>query len=108
MCSVAQTCPTLCDPMGCSLLGSCVHGDTPGKNTGVGCHSLLQRLFPTQESNQGILHSNQILYHLSYQGRPKLLFFIFKYKVLASLNMKGIILKLNNVCVFTFYILPHK
>ena len=33
---VAQLCPTLCDPMDCSLPGPSVHGDSPGKNTGVG------------------------------------------------------------------------
>ena len=67
MCSVVQSCLNLCDTMGCSLPGSSVHGDTPGKNTGVGCHSLLQGFFPTQESNQGILHCNRIFYQLSYQ-----------------------------------------
>ena len=36
--------------------------DSPGKNTGVGCHFLLQGIFPTQESNQGLLHYRQILY----------------------------------------------
>ena len=36
-----QSCLTLCDPMDCSLPGSSVHGDSPGKNTGVGCHALL-------------------------------------------------------------------
>ena len=39
---VAQLCPTLCDPMDCSPPGSSVHGDSPGKNTGVVCHALLQ------------------------------------------------------------------
>ena len=38
------------------------------KNTGVGSLSLLQRIFPTQGSNQGLLHCRQILYQLSYQG----------------------------------------
>ena len=37
-------------------------------STGVGCHFLLQRIFPTQGSNPGILHCRQILYHLSHQG----------------------------------------
>ena len=37
------------------------------KNTGVGSLSLLQRIFPTQELNQGLLHCRQILYQLSYQ-----------------------------------------
>ena len=38
---VAQSCPTLCDPMDCSLPDSSVHGDSSGKKTGAGCHSLL-------------------------------------------------------------------
>ena len=38
------------------------------KNTGVGSLSLLQQIFPTQESNWGLLHCRQILYQLSYQG----------------------------------------
>ena len=54
--------------MDCSLLGSSVHGDSPGKNTGVDCHALLQGLFPTQGWNPSPLHFRQILYHLSHQG----------------------------------------
>ena len=38
----AKLCFTLCDPMECSPLGSPIHGNSPGKNTGVGCHFLLQ------------------------------------------------------------------
>ena len=45
----------LCDPMDCSLLGSTVHG-IPGKNTGVGCHALLQGIFLTQGPNPCLLH----------------------------------------------------
>ena len=41
---------------------------SPGKNTGMSHHSLLQGIFPTQGSNLGLLHCRQILYHLSYQG----------------------------------------
>ena len=48
---VAQSCPSLCDPMDCSLPCSSVYGDSPGKNIGVGCHALLQGTFPTQGSN---------------------------------------------------------
>ena len=40
------------------------------KNTGVGSLSLLQRIFPTQESNRSLLHCRQILYQLSHQGSP--------------------------------------
>ena len=48
LCLVTQSALTLCDPMDCSLPGSSVHGDSPGKNTGVGCHALFQGIFPTQ------------------------------------------------------------
>ena len=48
LCLVAQSCLTLCDPMDSSPPGSSVHGDSLGKNTGVGCHVLLQGIFPTQ------------------------------------------------------------
>ena len=41
----------------------------PSKNTGVGCHALLQGIFLTQVSNSGLLHCRQILYQLSYPGR---------------------------------------
>ena len=51
---VAQSCPTLCDPSDCNLPGSSISWNTPGKNTRVGCHSLLQGIFPTQGSNPGI------------------------------------------------------
>ena len=47
--------PTLCDPMDCSPPGSSVHvnplWDSPGKNTGMGCHALLQEVFLTQGVN---------------------------------------------------------
>ena len=42
--------------------------DSPGKNTGVGCHSLFEGIFLTQGSNLGLPHCRQILYHLSHQG----------------------------------------
>ena len=46
---VAQSCPTLRDPMDCSLPGSSVHGIFPGKSPGVGCHHLLQ--YPTIQTD---------------------------------------------------------
>ena len=57
----------------CSLPGSSVHRDSPGKNTGVGCHALLQGIFPTQGSNPGLPHCRQVLYCLSHQGGPRIL-----------------------------------
>ena len=47
LCLVAQLCPTLCDPIHCSPPGSSVHGDSPGKNTGVGCHAFLHLFIPS-------------------------------------------------------------
>ena len=44
--------------------------DSPGKNTRVGCHFLLQGIFQIQGSNPGLLHCRQILYHLSCLGSP--------------------------------------
>ena len=50
--------------------GSFVHGNSPGKNTGVGCHDFLQGIFPTQGSNPDLPHYRRILYHLSHQESP--------------------------------------
>ena len=51
LCLVAQSCLTLCDPMDCSPPGSSVHGGSPGKDIGAGCHALLQGIFPAQGAN---------------------------------------------------------
>ena len=67
---VTQSCPTLCNPMECSLPGSSVHVDSPGKNTGMGCHSILQGIFLTQGLNLALPHCRQILYRLSHEGSP--------------------------------------
>ena len=60
-CSVVSD--SLWTPMDCSLLGPRLlcPWNSPGKNTGVGCHSLLQGIFPTQGRNLGLLHCRQIL-----------------------------------------------
>ena len=61
--SVAQSCPTLWDPVDCIPPGSSVL-------TGAGCHFLLRGVVPTQGSNPGLPHCWQILYHLNHQGSP--------------------------------------
>ena len=48
-----QLSPTLCDHMDCSPPGSSVHGDSLGKNSAVGRHALLQRIFPTRNGTAG-------------------------------------------------------
>ena len=102
---VAQTCPTLFNPMDCvqfmessrpeywsgqpfpspgglpnpgikprspALRADSLPGEPQGKpkNTGVVSLSLLQRIFPTQQSNRGLLHCRWILYQLSCEGSP--------------------------------------
>ena len=64
---VTQSCPPL-RPHG-------LHSpwNSPGQNTGVGSLSLLQGIFPTQGSSQGLLHCRQILYQLSHKGTPRIL-----------------------------------
>ena len=57
-----QSCLTLCDPLDCSPPGSSVHGIFLGKNTGVGCHFLLQGIFLTHRSNLCLLHCRRIPY----------------------------------------------
>ena len=63
---VAQSCPTL-RPHGLQPVRLVCPWNSPGKNTGVDCHSFLQRTFPTQGLNPGLLHYRKILYHLSYR-----------------------------------------
>ena len=67
-CQCLSCCPPLCDPT--RLL---CPWNYPGKNTGVGNHSLLQGIFPTQRLNPSLLHCGQILYHLRHQRSPFLL-----------------------------------
>ena len=52
-----QRCPTLCNPVDSSPPGSSVHGDSPGKDTGVGCHALLQRGLPNPGIQPVVLRS---------------------------------------------------
>ena len=56
--------------MDCSPPGSSALGDSPGKNTEVGCHFLLQQIFLTQGLNPDLPHCRWILYQLSFQGSP--------------------------------------
>ena len=70
MCLLAQSCPTLCDPVDCSPPGSSVHGNSPDKNARVDCHALLQGIFATLGLNPGLPHYKRILHHLSHQGNP--------------------------------------
>ena len=67
---VAQLRLILCDPVDCKPARLLCPWDSPGKNTGVSSHFLLQGIFLTQGSNLGLLHCRQILYHLNNQESP--------------------------------------
>ena len=58
------------------LIGS---WDSPGKNTAVGSHSLLQGIFPTQRSNPGLPHCRQIPCHLSHWRSPCIYILQYNY-----------------------------
>ena len=87
------------------------------KNTGVGSLSLLQGIFPTQESNQGLLHCRQILYQLSYQGSPIILYVVvifmclweevslgsFQSTILSHGSMKGFLLQKEDMRTLFFF-----
>ena len=73
VCLGAQSCPTLCDPMDCSPQAPLSMEFS--RNSGVGCHALLQEIFPTQGWNPGLLHCRWILYHLSHWRSP---FFVWE------------------------------
>ena len=71
--------------------------NSPGKNTGMGCHSLLQEIFPTQASNSGLPHCRQIVYSLSHQKTSVItcklyflqeihLFFSFKCSLILAIS----------------------
>ena len=70
---VAWLCLTLCDPTDHSPTRLLCPWDFPGKNTGVGGHSLLQGIFLTQGSNPHLLHSRQILYRSEPPEKPDLI-----------------------------------
>ena len=68
---ISQSCQMVCDHGVCDPMGCSPPWNSPGKNTWVGSHFLLQGIFWTQESNLGLSHCRQILYHLSHLGSPQ-------------------------------------
>ena len=60
------------------------------KNTGVGSLSLLQQVFPSQKSTQGLLHCRWILYQLSYEGSPIVGKFFSKESQTGRAGAKGL------------------
>ena len=62
--------------------------NSPGQNTGVGCLSFLQGIFPLQGSNPGLPHYRQTLYQLSYQGSPRILDILYMSKFFSLKNWR--------------------
>ena len=59
----------------------------------MGCHSLLQGIFPTEGLNLGLLHCRQILYHLSHQGRSlHKIYTLYKKKIQCLKNLQQLCL----------------
>ena len=86
---------TPCDPMDCSPPGSSVHGISLGRNTGVGCHFLLQGIFLTQGWNLGLLPCGQILYHVSPQQSPEKWIHFFPFYVAQERRFLKVKMKSN-------------
>ena len=75
MCSITQSCMTLCDPIDCNLQGSSVHGVLQARMVEWVAIFLLQKTFPTQGSNPQqllLLHWREIVYHWRHLGSPPL------------------------------------
>ena len=97
-CSVTSVMPNSLRPCGQQPTRLLCPLDSPGKNTGVGCHALLQGIFPTQDLNPHLLcllHCRQILYPLSHLGSPStytcspknvLLAMCYKLKIYNQIN----------------------
>ena len=88
--------------MDSSPSGSSVHGDSPGKNTGSGCHALLQGIFPTQGSNLclwSLLHWQVCSLPLAPPGKP-----MWNIKMLEQIRL---ISPLTSYCSSLVYHLPH-
>ena len=79
-------------PHGLQLTWLLCPWDSPGKNAGVGCHFLLQGIFPTQGFNLGLPHCRQILYHLSYQGSH---YIIKSYVIIVTEQVIPLLLSLS-------------
>ena len=70
--------------------------NSPGKNTAVGCHSLLQSIFPIQGLNLGLLHCRRSLNNLSHQGSPRLF-------MVANYQGPNLFTNLSKLVIVSFY-----
>ena len=80
LCLVAQGSPTLCNPMDYRLPSSSVHGDSPGENTGVGCHALFQGIFRIFTSWLFRIYK-PIPYSYPWESPSRVICFLFRRRV---------------------------
>ena len=77
--------------------GFSVHGNTPGKNTAMGCHTVLQGIFLTHGWNRDLLHYRRFLYQLSYQGMLSAMTVIPPATITCLENF--VLFNVHNTCV---------
>ena len=117
-----RSCPALWDSMDCSPTGSSVHGDSPGKNTEVGCHALLQGIFQTQgwkqlahESSANLwfifdllrlLHSLCLTLCDPMNCSTPVLFFTISRNLLKFMSVESVMLSNHLILCHPFLLLP--
>ena len=95
-----------CDPMNCSLPGSSINGnDSPDKNTGVGCHFLIQGIFLTRRSNPRIQHCKQISLLNEPPGKPSYVYTYLRIHLDGILKSRDITLP-TKVCLVKVMVFP--
>ena len=80
-------------PHGLCPPGSSVHGDSPGKNTGVGCHALLQWIFLTQGSKPGLPHLGRFFTVWATREDPE---YWSRYPILSPGDLPNPVIKLGS------------
>ena len=100
---VAQSCPTLSRAHGWQPTRLLCPWDSLGKNTGGGCHFLLQGIFLPQGLSLGLLHCRQVLYHLSYQGGLRGHTYISYYKAQLLHTLKQCFVSDEGSCFTMFF-----
>ena len=99
----AKSCPSLYVPMNCSLPGSFLcPSDFQSKTTGVGCHFLLQGVFPTQGSNLHLLHWQVGSLSVTHQGSPKTIYLLSILFVSIHLRIETLITRLRKSHLIPF------
>ena len=106
LCLVDQLCLTLCDAMDCSPPGSSAHVASPGKNTRVGCHALLQGIFPTQGWNPGLLPCRQVFtFGNSFRWSKLSTFFFFLSSWITEKNIFWLYLTYSHKTCFPWAVI---